>query len=68
VINAAWTQDPHIPQISKDGHTIWRQIPIEDHTMILEGCPDDTVYGLMDLTAIHCFQRMQSGYLLMYTE
>jgi hypothetical protein len=54
LINAARTQASHIPhehwnQISVNGHTIWRKIPTEDHTIILEGCPNDTVSGLMDL-------------------
>ncbi len=52
LINAARTQASHIPcehwnQIFINGRTIWRQIPNEDHTIILEGCPNDTVSSLM---------------------
>jgi hypothetical protein len=54
LINATRTQVSCIPrecwnQISINGHAIWRQIPNEDHTIILDGCPDNTVSGLMDL-------------------
>jgi hypothetical protein len=55
LINATWTQASRIPwecwnQIFVDNRPIWRQIPMEDHTIILIGCPDDTVLGLTDLT------------------
>jgi hypothetical protein len=54
LINSAWTQASYIPcecwkQISINGHSIWRQIPTEDCTIILKGCPDDTVSRLTDL-------------------
>jgi hypothetical protein len=52
LINVARTHASCIPhecwnQISMDSHTIWRQIPNVDCTIILKGCPDDT--GLTDL-------------------
>ena len=55
LINAAWTQACRSPlecwnQLSINSHTIWRQITTVDHTIILKGCPDDTVPRLMDLT------------------
>jgi hypothetical protein len=55
LINTTRTKATIIPcecwnQISINSCTIWRQIPTEDCTIILEGYPDDTVSGLMDLT------------------
>jgi hypothetical protein len=32
-------------------YSIWRQIPNEDHTIILDGFPDATVSSLTDLTS-----------------
>jgi hypothetical protein len=67
LINAARIQASCIPlecwnQISNDGHTIWTQIPNEDHTIILEGCPDDTVSGLMDLMSPSSFPRQTPSF------
>ncbi len=55
LINAIRTQASCIPckcwnQISINSRTIWRQIPNEDHTIILEGCPDDTVSSSINFT------------------
>jgi hypothetical protein len=56
LINASRTQAPTFHEstgtrfLSK-GITIWRQIPNEDHAIILDGCPDDTVSGLTDITS-----------------
>jgi hypothetical protein len=56
LLNATRTQAScisreHWNQISVYGHAIWRQIPNEDCTIILDGCPGDTVSGLTDLTS-----------------
>jgi hypothetical protein len=54
LINAARTQASHIPHermMEPDFHQLpyhLETIPNEDHTIILEGCPDDSISSLMD--------------------